>query len=193
MFHYSLSFLLGKRCVPSFHHSCYPTNMSDIFQFDSCDLKITYFRFYFICILHCKVEYLLSWSKWLRRHYPVDTLATEHDKEVNTVQTVQPSSSFKQTIVWMFPQWLENNNIIHIWIFAWSSLPILFRNPHCSTEWQYWPWGGTLVPALSKVYVVFLCRDKEFSIFTVWLRRRFGEEKKYNQGCWQADWYCFIY
>lgn len=29
----------------------------------------------------------------------MDTLATEHDKEVNTVQTVQPSSSFKQTTV----------------------------------------------------------------------------------------------
>lgn len=39
-------FLFGKKSVSSFHHFCYPTNMSDIFQFDNCDLKITCFMFY---------------------------------------------------------------------------------------------------------------------------------------------------
>lgn len=128
VFHYSLSFMFGKRSVPSFHHSCYPANMSDIFQFNNCDLKITYFRFYFISVLHCKVEYLLSWSKWLRRHYPMDILVTEHDKEVNTIQTVQPSSSFKQTTVWMFPQSLENSNSLILFTFE-SSLEV--RSPFC--------------------------------------------------------------
>lgn len=56
--------------------------MSDVFQFDNGDLKITCFRDYFISGLHCQVEYLLSWSKIIKEILPMNILATESDKEV---------------------------------------------------------------------------------------------------------------
>lgn len=47
------------------------------------------------------------------------------------------------------------------------------------------------VPALSKVYVIIICREKKFSIFTIRLKRRLSEEEKNikNQGLLAG---CFI-
>jgi len=185
MFHYSLSFMFGKRSVPSFHHSCYPTNMSDIFQFDSCDLKITYFRFYFISVLHCEVEYLLSWSEWLRRHYPVDTLATEHEKEVSTVPALQPA---KQTTVWTFPQWPENSNSLMLLALESSLAVCSPSGSETLAAGQNGNAGCGEESCTGPLKAGLICREEEFSIFTIRVKIFWSKKRNFKDQGLLAGW-----